>query len=146
MNNQQIFKQVQIIFYAIMTGHILFACIIVFAIKPMRNDSLNTDVVLGVIVAVSAINILLGFGLYAQQLKKIVSLQETPEDRLIAWRTPFIIRIAMIEAICMLNLVMLLVTGNSIFLYIYIAAAAVMMYTKPQPYKIAEELSLEKLW
>jgi hypothetical protein len=111
----------------------------------MPTETLNSDVVLGVVVAVSALIILLGFWLYARQLKDLVSRNQNPEDRLLAWRTPFIVRIAMIDAICLLNLVMLLVSGSSIFLYIYIAAAAIMMYTKPQPWKVADELGLEKL-
>lgn len=145
MNNKQVFQQVQILFYAIMSGHVLFACIIVFAIQPIPIDSFNTDLFLGISVAVSVMAIIFSFWFYNQQVTKIAD-SKLPEERLIAWRTPFIFRIAMIEAACMINLVMLLVTGNSIFLYIYIAAAAIMMYTKPLPLKIADELDLEKLW
>jgi hypothetical protein len=146
MQPKQTFQQILIIFYSIMVGHLLFASVVVFALKPLPNDHYDTNMLMSIATAISVVAVMLGYWMYQQQVLKIAKTEGAPQEKLVKWRTPFIVRLAMIESACLLNLVLLLVTGSSIFLYIYIGVAVAMLFAKPRHFKTAEELGLDQLW
>ncbi len=138
-------RRMMIIFYSIMAGHILFACVIVFFVKPVpAENSLNLKNLTSILAAASVAVTMLAYWLYQQQVTKIASSDNDDIDKLNAWQAPVIIRLAMIEGVCLANLVALYLTGYSLYLYFYVATALAMLYAKPRPLSIATELQLQE--
>jgi len=140
MSQTGIFKQMTAIFYAVMSGHMLFACIIVFMLKPQPSD-MDDKLFVSLGGGLGLALVMIAFWLYSQRIEQIRT--KDADMRLQHWKIPVIIRFAAIDGACLLNLVFLLLTGNSIFLYFYVAAAIAMLYAKPRRNVVEVELELD---
>lgn len=138
MKDNSTYRSISVIFYAIMTGHILFACVVVFILKPQPPENLDPDLYISLGAGMGTVAVMLGYWLYNQRVQAILKEVATEDEFIEAWKTPVIIRLALIEGACLFNLVLLLLTGNSLLLYFYVAAALAMLYAKPRPTDIPE--------
>lgn len=136
------FKQMLIVFYAIMFGHTAFALIAVFglhagAVPPSQDYDIFIYVSIAISIGATA-------AAYVYYRNKIAALQteENTDIKFTGWRSAFIVKIALLEMPCLLNIVFLIVSNNKIFLYLYILFAIIMLLNKPTLYKLEEELQI----
>lgn len=143
MNNKDIIKTTQIIFWAILTGQIVFLVIAVFLVQSSKieaNPEL-TFILMIVILMLVIPAIVVGPMVYRTLLTKSLH-KKSVEDKLIAFRQNTIIKLALIEAPVLFSLVSFIITGNYIFAVIALAVLVLFVFHKPTTEKFAEDYKL----
>ena len=142
MNTNKFLQQMQIIFYAIMSGHIIFACLVVFVI-PSDASFTPGDLMLSIDMALVLLLLFYAFYFYRQRTAAIAAKYIADDEKLGEWRATAITRWALIDFVCFAQIAFLFISGNNLFLYAYVVGALAMMYTKPAPATVQSELRLK---
>ena len=144
MTQQKYLKSLQIIFIAIVLGSVSYLAAVVF-IKIDDQDTVTNynDPLLYIVIAMTTIAIISSYLIYKFRLPGIKG-KESVSEKLNAWRTLFIIRIALMEAACLFSVVGLFLTGFDIFLYMAVALIAFQFINIPTREKIKNDLELSE--
>ncbi len=143
MSTSKLLQQIQIVFYAIMSGHIFAACLVVFILSPAMAFSPD-NLIIGVNGVIAGLLILFAFMFYRQRIAAFNARELNDDEKLSMWRSAAIARWAIIDMVCFLQIILLYLSGNNFFLYCYVAGALAMMYTKPSPAAVHAELQLKE--
>ena len=137
------YRQVIVIFYAIMTGHVLFASVVVFFLQSgFANVGEQENLFLYVSIAISVLGVSSAYTLFRLKTNTI-NPEDAPDIKLSAWRTAFILKLALLEMPCLLNIIFYLLTNNKLYLYIYVLLAIIMLINKPARYAIADAVHMD---
>lgn len=140
---KSLFTQLLIIFYAIMSGHVLFALIAVFQLHAGAGEvQTGYEMFLYIAAAVTIFSIGGAYLVYRNKIAVIQKMQ-AHTDKLMEWRTASIIKFALLEMPCLLNIVFLILTNDRMYLYMYVLVAVIMLLNKPVKYKVVEDLHLQ---
>ncbi|MEP0861837.1 MAG: hypothetical protein HRF52_10425 [Ignavibacterium sp.] len=136
-------KTVQIIFFALLTGQLIFLFISVYLVQS-GNIKLNEDLFLILLMIDLMIvfpAIVLGPMLYRSSLNKAKSGLSLPE-KFNMYRQGVIIKLALVEAPTVFSIVSYLLTGSIVFLIIAIGVLVLFFFHKPTIEKFAEDFNI----
>ncbi|AFH48121.1 Hypothetical protein IALB_0409 [Ignavibacterium album JCM 16511] len=140
--NEQI-KTVQIIFFALLTGQLIFLFISVYLVQS-GNIKLNEDLFLILLMIDLMIvfpAIVLGPMLYRSFLNKAKSGLSLTEKFNI-YRQAVIVKLALVEAPTIFSIVSYLLTGSFVFLIIAIGVLILFFFHKPSIEKFVEDFNV----
>ena len=138
------FKILNLLYYAIIAMQLITAAILVLIKKTQEiPDSLEDkgDLIIYVLVAIVLAGILGSSFFYKSQCNKLSNL-ENLKAKMTGYRSIFIIRLAVLEALTFVALVVFLLTGNLVILAI---AGFVLIYSlklRPVKHSIIRDLNL----
>lgn len=136
-------KTVQIIFFALLTGQLIFLFISVYLVQS-GNIKLNEELFLILLMIDLMIvfpAIVLGPMLYRSFLNKAKSGLSLPEKFNI-YRQGVITKLALVEAPTIFSIVSYLLTGSIVFLIIAIGVLVLFFFHKPTIEKFAEDFNI----
>lgn len=135
-----IVKTLPIIHLALVAGQTLFAAV-TFIIPKNPVKSAGNDMLIYIAPILAVICFIAGHFLFLKLLGNIKS-DSTLKDKLMAYQSATIVRLALLEGPSLFSIVGLLLTGNMIFLGITGAIIAYFIYLRPTRQKIEDDLSL----
>jgi hypothetical protein len=142
VNPQAFFKVTVIIHAALLIGQVIFGIV---AVSITNNTGLNmqpgNDPLFYVAVVLVFGGMLLGSFLYKQQITKL-SPEATLKEKLGAYQTALITRLAPSEGASMFCIVCYLLGGNSFYLVLTVLNILYFIWMRPMKQKIEDELSL----
>lgn len=145
MNNTSLnfLRPVQMIFASIVFMPAIFLGIIIFLQSEDQKQVTNYGdplLYISVIIATAAV-----IGSTLIYRFKLAGIKQMPDanSKLNAWRSVFIISIALIEGATMFAIVCLFITGFDIFLYIAVALLATQFMNLPTREKVKKDLDLD---
>ncbi len=110
-------RTLKIIYFATLLGPVMLVLVAIYRMakgNPVSHD--NLDMVLNyVILVLGAIAISAGYIIYKRQIGAVIKLKSF-RDRLAAYQSALILRIAFIEGVAMLSAIGFMVTSNRIFI------------------------------
>lgn len=131
-----------ILFCAIMFGHITFCALVYFLISSNTiKEIYSNPAFLYIVIALCIFAMAASFLLFSNKIQKIKEESDVPK-KLYDYRIVFIMRIAILEAACMANIIFFLLTTDMLFLYLYLAMAVVMLSFFPSKSKIMSETDI----
>lgn len=136
-------RPVQIIFASIVLSPIIFLAIIIYLHSGSEQKTADfSDPLLyaGIIFGTSAV---IGSTLMYRLRIPAIKRMENLNEKLNAWRSIFIVAIALIEGATLFAAVCLFVTGYDIFLYISAALLSAQFMNLPTREKIKKDLELD---
>ncbi len=141
MNSQEFFRSLDILFFAMLVGQVLFAGVVYFLlIDGNADDSLNSIFMMAVpFLGISGF--LGGRFLYQQQLGSLTTTDDltTKMDR---YRTANILRFALMEMPALLAIVAYLLTENIVFLGMAVLVMVFFYTLRPSRDKAIGDLNL----
>jgi hypothetical protein len=131
------FKKLQLIFYALVGGQLLFAGVVFFMLNQQQEF---TDIpYLSVIVPAAVLGgAFLGYYL-SNQLRVSAAEQRTEEDQLLHYRRRVILRLALSEFGNIVALMGTLLTGNTTFFLFFALGMAIFFYFRPTLVEMAND-------
>lgn len=132
MNTKELFRQINILYFALLAGQILFCTVVVFAIlDPETRQTGWPEAPFGLLVPVLLAGIIpLVFFINNRQLQQAPA-QENLSAKIGHYRTLVILRSALIEGANLFCLVVLLLENNSTFLIFFGAGLLLFLYFRP---------------
>lgn len=143
MKSAEQIKSVQIIFWALLFGQIMFLFISVFLIQS-GNVKPNEDLFLILFIVNLMIitpAIVLGPMIYRGFIERANS-KKLIEEKFMLYRQGVIIKLAMVEAPTIFSIVGYLLTGSVIFLILAIGVLILFFFHKPTLEKFAEDFNI----
>ncbi|MGQ9644010.1 MAG: hypothetical protein ACUVT3_09150 [Ignavibacterium sp.] len=137
------FKSVQIIFFALLIGQILFLFISVFLVQS-GNVKPNYDLFLMLFIVdlmIIAPSIVIGPMIYRSFIERANS-KKLVEEKFILYRQGVIIKLALVEAPTIFSIVSYLLTGSVIFLILAVGVLILFFFHKPTLEKFAEDFNI----
>lgn len=132
MNAKELFYQINILYYALLAGQILFCIIILFALlDPETRQSGWPEAPFGLIVPILLASIIpIVFFINNRQLSQATDQKDLPA-KAAHYRTLVLLRSALIEGANLFCLVALLLENNSTFLIFFGAGLLLFLYFRP---------------
>lgn len=132
MQYKEAFNQINIVYYSMLAGQIIFCAVIVFALQdPETRQSGWPEAPFGLIVPVMLAGLLpLVFFINNRQLSQ-ASDQENLPSKVAHYRTLILLRSALIEGVNLFCLISLLLENNSTFLIFFGAGLLLFLYFRP---------------
>lgn len=137
------FKSVQIIFFALLIGQILFLFISVFLVQS-GNVKPNYDLFLILFIVDLMIitpAIVIGPMIYRSFIERANS-KKLLEEKFILYRQGVIIKLALVEAPTIFSIVSYLLTGSVIFLILAVGVLILFFFHKPTLEKFSEDFNI----
>ncbi|WP_121811596.1 hypothetical protein [Mucilaginibacter kameinonensis] len=135
-----IVKTLPIIHLALVAGQTLFVAV-TFIIPKNPVKSAGNDMLIYIAPILAVTCFIAGHFLFLKLLGNIKS-DSTLKDKLMAYQSATIVRLALLEGPSLFSIVGFLLTGNMIFLGITGAIIAYFIYLRPTRQKIEDDLSL----
>lgn len=139
------FQHFNVIFYAIVSASLLFFIIIFLNIKEGAgfNPSFQPEDPSWYYLAALAcfLPVVPAYMLYAGNLRAI-DKEATLQEKLIPFKSAFLVKYAFIEAGNILALVLLYVTEEHLFLIVYAIMLTLFAINRPTPFRIIKDLPL----
>lgn len=134
----------RMLFFAMLFGQISFGAIIAFVMGKTTAIPLPIDskIAMAIGVPFSAIAILVAYKIYAARLLKARAFTDT-KQKLEGYKTASIVRWAIMEGVCLLNVVLFFVLGDFNFLFCALAVLALFLTTMPTLSKLINELGID---
>ncbi len=136
------FKQIRIIFYALIAGQLLY---LIIALILGGNEAISTDkgfsTVLGFIIPVIIIALVIGSKVIYKHLSdqgRDVSF----EEKINSYRNNNIIRLAMLESANILSITFYLLTGDFLYIGMFVIVLALSFMYIPGKEKFIEDFQL----
>lgn len=138
------FNHINIVYYALLAGQILFCSVIVFAIQdPETRQTGWPEAPLGLIVPILLAGLLpLVFFINNRQLNRAAE-QENLLSKVAHYRTLVLLRSALIEGVNLFCLVCLLLENNSTFLIFFGAGLLLFLYFRPSVSEFLQHYQLD---
>lgn len=131
------FKKLQLIFYALVGGQLLFAGVVFFMLQQQQEFA---DMPYFSILVPAAVlgGAFLGYYL-SNQLRVSAAEQQTEEDQLLHYRRRVILRLALTEGGNIIALVGALLTGNTTFFLFFALGMTIFFYFRPSLVEMAND-------
>lgn len=143
MKPAEIFKSIQIIFFALLSGQIIFLFISVFLVQS-GNVSPNEDLffILFIIdLMIISPAIVVGPMLYRSFMSR-VKPEMSLAEKFILYKQGTIIKLALVEAPTIFSIVGFLLTGSYVFLFLAIGIIILFVMHKPSLEKFSEDFQV----
>ncbi len=143
MKVQDQFKTIQMIFFALLAGQIIFLFIAVYLVQignMVVNDNLFLPLFVTDLLIISPA-VVLGPMLYRGIINR-AKPDSTINDKINLYRQGLIIKLALVEAPTIFSIVGYLLTGSVIFLLIASAVLILFFFHKPSVEKFADEFRI----
>lgn len=123
------YRIISMIYYAVLAGLVMIGA--VFFMLHDKN-AVQVPVASAMIYVAAALSVFGFAGSYFIQNKRMQGIQSlTTDNKYGVWKSTFIMRIALMEMPCLFCLVNYFVSGQNIFLYIFIALFCIMVINIP---------------
>lgn len=134
----------RMLFFAMLFGQISFGAIIAFVMGKTTAVQLPIDskIAMAIVVLFSAVAILVAYKVYAAKLLKARACSDT-KQKLEGYKTASIVRWAIMEGVCLLNVILFFVLGDFNFLFCALAVLALFLTTMPTSSKLINELGID---
>lgn len=143
MKGSEQIKIIQIIFFALLTGQLIFLFISIFLVQS-GNIKTNEELFLILFIVDLMIvfpAIVVGPMLYRNILTKVNS-EFSLQEKFNIYRQAVIIKLALVEAPTIFSIVGYLLTGSFVFLIIAIVVLILFFFHKPTIERFAEDLNV----
>ena len=143
-NTNQFFKTLNILHLAMMAGLVFFLAIVTYMHQSTQIEKIiEVDEMLLVVIALifTFTQFFLGTILFNKKLQGI-HMNDALDDKLSAYRSDFIIRLALLEGAGFLAVVLYMLSASYFFLGIGLALLLAMILVRPVRSKIADDLHL----
>ena len=131
------FKRLQLIFYSLAAGQILFAAVVYFMIHQARDFA---DIPMLSVIVPAAVLGSIGLGYFMnERLRAEAMNQKTEEAQLEHYRRRVIVRSALMEGGNLVALVACLITGKVPFFLFFAFGIAVFIYFRPTLTEMAND-------
>ncbi len=137
-------KQMQVLFVAITISPMIFMATVLFMQNGEQQVETNYEHPLVYAAVIASTFLLIGSNLIYRFRTPALKQKEILAQKLEGWRSIFIMRVAMIEAAALINLVFLFTTGFDLFLYLAVAIIVYQFINLPSRSKIKNELDLNE--
>lgn len=146
MNDNKAYKQIRIIFYAILSGLLFFGLGafglvkmqgIVNALTPMQMQYIETIIIIMAFIGIPTSHY------FHKKKTESINPALSPEEKLSRYRVSFFIKMATFEGLSLISLLTYLMSGNNTFLIIYSILLITILINYPGKSKVAEELNME---
>lgn len=138
----QFLRSIRIIFAGIFMGPVIFLGIVLFLQTGIdRPFTIPDDPFLYVVIAAATVAIISATMLYRMRLPQ-ARAQGTVEDKLTAWRTLFIVKLALTEGAILVSIVVLFLQEADIYVYLAAALIGVQSLNFPKESTIKSELDI----
>lgn len=138
------FRALNILFFALLAGQVLFAVIALFINYTQPIASLDAELqqlLLIIAVVVAVVNIAVSTVIFNAKIKKIKN-EPIFETKLASYRSASIIRYALMEMPSLFAAVIFLLSGNFWFLGITAFIILILLFIRPTPEAMAKHLEL----
>lgn len=138
------YKGLQIVFFSLLAGQILFLAVAIFLIKEnifttARHDLEN--IFLSVLVILALICMVSGSRIFKSRIQKLGVVKSVPE-RFSEYRATSIVRWALLEGPCLFAIICFLLTSNYFFVLIAILILFFFGSTSPVKTKVASDMGI----
>jgi hypothetical protein len=146
MRNNKFFKQIRVVYWGVLLALLAFATISFILVAKIgaavswERESLET--LKSVIILLALGGIPAGFVFHNKMVRKI-SPDLTLDDKLRLFRNSFFIKIATIEALCILSLIGFIASAHFSFFHIFALLFVTYVLNVPLMKKIEKELALD---
>jgi hypothetical protein len=140
------FKMITVLHYAMLMGQVIFGIVAFYIVSGgqiAENGSQLNDT-FRVIVPLMIMGGLTASWYFTRTRIEAMPAKSGLIEKLVQYRTVFIIKLALLEAPSLLAIVAFLLTGN--FLYLALAGLVILVFVinRPTKFKIANELKLDQ--
>lgn len=143
-NAKEYFKNLDFIYYLLFFGQALFL-VVSFYFKPTPSDTDTLNQLFQIIVPIYTFAIIILAPLiYVRILIRNMVQQHQLKEKLMVYRSANVIKFALLEGATLFAGVALLLTGNTFYIYIYIAMMLAFYIHRPQLEKCIRELNLNE--
>lgn len=140
-----LYRVIKVMYNAILIGTLIYM-ILVFIAMQYSGQRIVTDkfIVQYMWSAVLLLTIAVIPGTYYLFKKKMESIKESDAlvQKLMFYRTPFILRLALLEACCIVDTTFYFITGNNYILYAAIIVLIVLLINFPTKNNVSNDLKL----
>ncbi|HYE55508.1 MAG TPA: hypothetical protein VD996_11715, partial [Chitinophagaceae bacterium] len=133
-NMEQEYRSVSVVFYALITGVVLFiiaASTYIATSGRLMPDLEYRKILLIVSGALSSLCLLAAFSQYNKRINSMESLGSTSDDRFQGYRNALVTFLALCEAPALFSIIALLLTGDYLFLAFTVVMLLCMFSKKP---------------
>lgn len=147
MNSQNTLSSLQIIFFALLLGQVMFLAVAFFLVQQGAmeiNPEDNADIgnILKIIVPTLALGGLLGGNVIFRNFMKTAREKSALHEKMGIYRTAFIIKSALLEAPVLLSIVAYLLSADIIFPVIAVILIALFVLMRPTTSAVSNDLNL----
>lgn len=103
-------------------------------------DLKDVNLIIGIVMALMAI--MLSPFLYVSRIKAAETTDANLDEKVMVYRVANVLRFALIEGACLVNLVLFFTTSNSAHIYLAIACLITFVMNRPTLSKLARDLQL----
>lgn len=144
MQTTNAYKSLQIIFYALLAGQVLFLLIAIFLVKEKiftsaRNDLEN--IFLPLVVILALLCMISGSRIFKARMQKLGDTRSITE-RLSEYRAICLVRWALLEGPCLFAIICFLLTANYLFVLIAILLLFFFCIISPVKTKVAMDMGI----
>lgn len=137
------FKQIRIIFYALIAGQLLY---LIIAFILAGSDSINIDkgfsAALGFIIPVIIIALVIGSKFIYKRLISVQGRETSLQEKINSYRNNNIIKFALLESANILSITFYLLTGDFLYLGMFVIVLALDIMYFPGKEKFIEDFQL----
>lgn len=134
------FKNLQIIFLGLLIGQIAFAIIANFMITDITIT--DTGALIYIVPSVMVVGIVAGNYIFNSNLKKVVTKENSKENKFSEYRKNSIIRWAMMETGNLLAIVAALIEGKTLYFALFAIGLIFFAMTRPSVEDFSRQLDL----
>jgi hypothetical protein len=131
---------------AMLMGQVIFALVVWYLVSSgqvaAENSQLND--VFRLLVPLVIVGGLIGSRYMARARLRAIAVQSSLKDKLAAYRTLFVIKLAMLEAPALLAIVACLITGHDLYLALAGLVILIFFISRPTKYKVGSDLKLTR--
>ena len=136
------FQTMSIIYISLIMGVVLFGVMTIFVLGKPEQPQNEMDI-LGYAAIILSILMPVG-GIYLYN-KLIAEVKEADvRTKLAKWRAATLIRAASIEGPCLFCVVNIMLSGDDVFLYLYVALLVLMIFNFPTKNRMINELQISE--
>ncbi len=138
---QQIFASLNIIFYAMLAGQLMFFCVAFY----LREHNEAMHQIMQYAVPAWTILIILGAPfIYSVLIKRVRGKDVSLLQKMLVYRMALIVKIALLEGAGMICLLGLLLAGDQYYAYMFLAVFMAYLLSRPKVSKAAYDLQLNQ--
>lgn len=144
MKLKEILKSSLIIFYALLSGQIIFLLISLYLVSANlieTNSELSLIFIITLLFFLSPL-LIVGPMIYRKLISRQYDNIKTLEQKLILYRQGMIIKLAMVEGASIFSIVCFLITGNYLFIIISILLISLFFLHRPSLEKFTADFNI----
>jgi hypothetical protein len=147
MSLKEILKTTTIIFYSLLAGQLILLITSVYFVSSgiiLTNIELLPVLIITVLLLTPPM-LVIGPIIYRKMISNQLTKQQSIEQKMILYRRGLIIKLALIEGLSLFSIISFLITGNYIFITIFILLIGLSLMHKPSFEKFVSDFKLSSL-